>query len=88
MLKEQMCVYAVPDENESIGFRFQLVPKNKKWWMDDVDVCVGETEVEYSPPSDLTKEQLVLKAIETLKDKQKQTMPNLNVTNCKDKLMN
>ena len=76
MLTETMCIYAVPDDNEEIGFKFRLIPKRRKWWMNDNDICVGETEVSYSPPSNMTKEQLVMKAIETLKDKQKETMAN------------
>ena len=79
MLKETMSIYAVPDSQESIGFKFKLIPQEKKWWMHDEDICVGEVEVEYDPPSDMTKDQLVLKAIETLKDKQTQAMASAQV---------
>lgn len=70
---QKMCIYAVPDADEDEGFRFALIPENRRWWMDEQDVCVGVTVVSFDPPDNMSREQMALKAVETLRDKIKQT---------------
>lgn len=74
MIKESMCIYAVPDPKQKEGFKLELVAPHRKWWMNDSDVMVGVTTVSYEPPEDMSREDLAIKAVETLRDRQKQAM--------------
>lgn len=74
MLTEKMAIYAVANRHAEMRFDFTLVPAKKTWWMHDDDIKLEEIEITYDPPQGVTKEQLMLKAIDTLKGKQQHAM--------------
>jgi len=73
-LSKEMLIYAVPSDSSPEGFELILMPPEKKWYMNDSDVCVGSTIVSFLPPDNMSRDELAAKAIETLRDKQKQAM--------------
>lgn len=69
-----MCIYAVPNADAKDGFEMILVPPDRRWWMNEQDVMIGMTTVSFDPPENMSREDMAIKAVETLKDKQKQIM--------------
>lgn len=65
-----MNLYAYPSLDDKTGFIYGLVAVGDEWRQQDEAVNMGVVEVRYNH-EDLTEEQLVLKSIETLMDKQK-----------------
>lgn len=68
----KMDIWAVADADADDGFRLILVPPEKKWWMNDDDVKIGTETVTYHPPENMSREEMARKAVETLRDRQKQ----------------
>jgi hypothetical protein len=75
-IQTNMICFARPDEQEPNGFKLILVDKDMRYWMNDEDINIATVPVEYFPPENMNKEELVLKAIESLRDKQKQILAN------------
>ena len=73
-IQAKMLCYARPDESAEFGFNLLLVEPVMKYWMSDTDICIDTVPVEYLPPNNMSREQLILKAIETMRDKQKQIL--------------
>lgn len=73
-IQTNMLCYARPNADEETGFKLLLVEKDLKWWMNDEDICIATVPVEYFPPDDMSEEELIMKAIESLRDKQKQIL--------------
>lgn len=65
----QMEVWARTDPAEAEGFRLLLVPRELRMWMGDQDVCLETVPIEFQSPN-MSHEAMVLKAIQTLRDKQ------------------
>ena len=63
--------WATPDNEQERGFSLLLMPPEKSWYMGNDDVDLGEVEVLFSPPEEMTEQQMRLKAIKTLEAKQK-----------------
>ena len=73
-LSKEMLIYAVSNADAKEGFDLMLIPPEKKWYMNDGDVCIGATVVSFMPPENMSREDMAIKAVETLRDRQKQTM--------------
>lgn len=71
MNKITMDIWAVPDSEEEDGFRLTLMPPEKAWYMGEQDVNLGSAEAHFEPPENMTREQMAMKAVETLQARQK-----------------
>ena len=74
IVNEKMFLYARPDADEDNGFKLILVPEIFKYYTDASDVMIDVVSVEYMPPGNLSYQEMVIKAVETLRDKQKQIL--------------
>ena len=76
---EIICIYAVPDKEEPKGFRLQCCPDKIRWYMSDdaILLCTQENVFYVDIPDEKT---LILKAVETLRDRQKQVLANAQVS--------
>lgn len=75
MEKATMQIWAIPDAEVKRGFRLMLCDPERSFYMYASDeIKIGETEVVFSPPEDMTEEAMVRKAIETLEKKQEVVM--------------
>jgi hypothetical protein len=70
----KMDIWAVPDPDNPEGFGLTLIPPDRGFWMGNNDVKLGTTSVTFYPPENMSREEMVLKAIETLRDKQKEIL--------------
>ena len=68
--KETMCIFAIPDADAKEGFTTTLIQPRHKWLMNDEDINLGEVDVYYDIPSSLDRNELIGKAITTMKEKQ------------------
>ncbi len=73
-MKEKVFIYIESNKDAPAGFSFYLVPERWKYYPSADDVRVGETEVSYSPPANLTTEEIRGMAIKTLQDRQTQVV--------------
>lgn len=69
---KQMHLFVRPDSESKSGMLFFLVPDHMRYWTSSSDVRIGQTEVLFDIPDDLSEDQLREKAIETFRDKQKE----------------
>lgn len=65
-------IWAIADADEKEGFKLRLVPPEYSWYMGSTDVKVGTTSVQYMPPDNMSREEMCIKAVATLKEKQVQ----------------
>ena len=72
MATAKLDIWAVSDPDEKEGFKLMLMPPEKKWYMNESDVRIDTVVVQYAPPEGMDREQMAMKAVETLRDKQKQ----------------
>lgn len=64
-----MSLFASPNKYAENGFTLQIIPKNRHYWMHDTDVNLGDIKVSFKLPGNMTREELALKAVQTLRDK-------------------
>ncbi len=70
MLKS-LKLYIRPDRESDTGFIYYVDDSEyTNHWPKDVDIHIGEVEVFFHPPEELDENELRLKAIQTLRDKQ------------------
>ena len=74
MPKETLDIWAVPDCDAPEGFNLRLNPTDRRYYMGEDAVRLGSTEVFFDTPADMTREQMALKAVETLQERQEQVM--------------
>ena len=72
MIEAKMLVFARPDPEEKSGFKLLLIEPDFKWWMKSEDVRIDTVSVRYRAPDNMSHEEFIRKAIESLRDKQKQ----------------
>lgn len=70
----KMDIWAIPDADEREGFRLELMPTSRSWCMSESDVRLGTASVPFQVPDDMSHEEMVRKAVETLRDRQKQIL--------------
>lgn len=63
-------IWAIADAAEKDGFRLRLLPPEYSWYMDTTDVKVGTTSIQFITPDNMSREEMAIKAIATLKEKQ------------------
>lgn len=68
-MKAKCKVFAVPDKNTENNLRYELIPESYDWLMQDDDIELQTVEVEYRL-DDINEQEMVLKAIKTLKKRQ------------------
>lgn len=68
----KMDIWAIPSDDSDQGFDLMLMPPKKSWTMGSAEVKIGTTVVQFEPPEEMSREEMTRKAIETLRDKQKQ----------------
>lgn len=73
-IEVKLLCYARPDDKAENGFKLLLVEPDFKWYTNEDDVCIATVPVEYYPPENMNYEEFVRKAVESLRDKQKQTL--------------
>lgn len=67
---ENMLVFLCPDKNDDSGIKIRLISEHHRYYMSDNDVRIGDQNIEcYIDIPD--ERELLLKAVETLKEKQK-----------------
>lgn len=66
----EMIIFAVPDKEAESGFITRLVSKFHRYYMGNDCVELENVDISYEEP-DLTRGELVAKAVETLRNKQK-----------------
>lgn len=69
-MKEKCFIFVEGDSNSDDGMNFFLVPARYEYYPDDEAVKLEEIEIEYSLSGELTKNDIRLRAIKTLQDKQ------------------
>jgi len=74
IVDQKMFLYARPNEDAENGFQLILVTEQFRYYMHDENVLLDTVVVEYMPPVDLSYEQMIVKAVQTLRDKQKQIL--------------
>ena len=67
----KMDVWAIPDHNAEEGYVLDLVPGRHRYYMSEDCVMLGTTSVSFSSPENMSREEMAIKAIETLREKQK-----------------
>lgn len=70
MKTKKVELWAKPDADSETGFIEILHDPHQYRWGADEDVKMGEVEVMWEHPADLTEQQMILKAVETMKEKQ------------------
>ena len=69
----KMHLFVRPDSTADSGMEFFVVPEHMRYWASGNDnVRIGETDVLFSIPDNLSEDELRQKAIETFRDKQKE----------------
>jgi len=74
MKTKTLQLWARPDSGSDKGFTEVLLDPSVYHVTSDEDVNMGDVKVHYDNPPDLSEGQMVLKAIETMKDKQTQIL--------------
>lgn len=71
MIQKTLKLYMRPDSDEEDGFVYFVTdPAYGYSWTQDHDINIGDVDVSFNVPNDLTEDELRRKAIDTLKDKQ------------------
>ena len=68
----KMHLFVRPDSGADSGMEFFLVPEHMRYWAGSSSVRIGETDVVFSIPDNLSEDEMRQKAIETFRDKQKE----------------
>lgn len=71
-IREKMTLFARPDADAEHGFILMPVHPTHEYWMRDSDIKVDTVNIEYLPPQNMSREEMIQKAVITLRDKQKQ----------------
>lgn len=89
-IKTNLLCYARPDLESKTGFKLMLIEKDQRYYMESDDVCIATVPVEYFPPEEMNYEEFIKKAIESLRDKQKQVLATaeLEVQRLEEKINN
>lgn len=72
--EEEMHLFVESDTEALNGMKFFLVPKRYRWATNDEQVKIEDVVVTYGLPNDLTQDQIRLKAVETLREKQERVI--------------
>lgn len=64
-------IWAIPDVEAEDGFVLNLIAQRHKYYMSEDCVMLGTTSVSFAPPENMSREDMALKAVETLREKQK-----------------
>ena len=70
-MKINMSIWAVSDSESEKGFRLELIPARFEFFMSDSEVKISEGEAFFDSPPDMTEQDMALKAISTMEEKQK-----------------
>lgn len=78
-INKKMCLYARPNDDSESGFDWLLIEERHRWFMNDHDVMMDTVVVEFFPPEDMSTDEITMKAIETMREKQKQIRADANM---------
>lgn len=72
VLEQQVCLFAISDKDTQGGIKLELVGLRHRYYMDDNAIHVDNIEIRIPIAKSINMDELRLKAIDTLKQKQKQ----------------
>jgi len=70
-LEQSVCLFAVSDKEAENGLKLVIINKDHRYWMDDNAIFIDNIVVRFPIAKSIDMQELRLKAIETLKDKQR-----------------
>jgi hypothetical protein len=70
MNTEIVWLFAAPDKNSPDGMSLYIVAKRHEYYPSDEHIKLAEVLVHYDPPNEFSRDKMILKAIQTLRDKQ------------------
>ena len=71
---EECHLFIAPDKESERGFNYRIVPSYFRWIAGDDWIKVGDVNIDYVIPNDMTEDELRQKAINTLKEKQERVI--------------
>ena len=75
-MKQRMKIFASFENSE---IKTTLVNLNHAFMIGNEGICIGETEVHYSPPENLTEQEMLNHAIQTFRDRKKRILADAHL---------